>query len=188
MHFFGCLQRYGYPCLQVFFQAPRSSLLAALCVPQVSSYTFVSVYKIRKNSHTCNCKAVFFQYKIAFSVYLDTAAKTSQPVIWIVYHVTYHTCNITPFQSPADSSLLERRQAKSSIVQHHCINDKTSRFFSQKLDAITVLVDEDENIPVTQVCRHTIIHNTTEHMETLAHICRFCEEPVSHAIIQAEHN
>ena len=83
--------------------------------------------------------------------------------------MAYHTGQVTPLKSSADGSLLYGRQAKTAIVKHHRIDNKTSRLFTQKLDAVAVLVDKDEHI-------------------TVAHVGRLGEQPVAHAVIKAEHD
>ncbi len=101
--------------------------------------------------------------------------------------MTYHTGQITPFKCPADSSLLNRRQAKTAVVKHHRIDHKTSRLFTQKLDPVAVLVDEDEYVSVAQICRHLVVDDAAQHVEALAHVGRLGKQPVPHAVVQTEH-
>lgn len=127
------------------------------------------------------------RFSSLFLVDSDTASQASQAVVRVLYNMPYHTCQISPFKSSADSSLLNSRQAQSPVVQHHGVDHKTSWLLAQQLDAVTVLVNKDENIAVTKVCRHLVIDDTAQHMETLAHVGRLGKQPVPHAVVQTEH-
>ena len=71
-------------------------------------------------------------------------------------------------------------------IKHHLIDHKTSRFFTQKLDAVAALVDKDEHIAVAKVSRHTIVDDAAKYMEALAHVSRLGEQPIPYAVVQTE--
>lgn len=131
--------------------------------------------------------AVFLRCFPALSVLPDTAPETSQAIVRIVDDASDHPVQVPPDQGMAGHSFLKSGQPEAAIVQHHRIDDQAARLLPEQLDPVTVLVDEDEHVPVPQVEGHPVVHDSREHVEALSHVGRLREQPVPHAVVQAKH-
>lgn len=143
--------------------------------------------RTRKTATYASLRPFFFNVFCTILVLSYAASKTSKTVAGIIYNAPYHPVQISPNQRMTHHPLLKRRKPQSAIIKHHGVYHQTSRLFSEKFDAVPVLVDEDEHIAVPQVNGHLVVHDSGKHMEALAHVSRLREQPVPHALIQTKH-
>lgn len=97
-----------------------------------------------------------------------------------------HEHQIPPCQAAIRRQL--RGRSEGASLQHLGVKHQTAGLPVEKFDTGPRLVDEDIHVTVSGILSHAAVYDAAQCVEALSHVRGLAPKPVSHAVIQTEHD